>query len=136
MRKAPLEKTPIKQRLNPNQMKRKMYIALLAIGVASCQKETVTPCSNPETTFQNQLKGHYEEVGFKTSLFSQWSYTTTGPEFDITQDSITGAYASKYQVMDPNTIYLQNMNQLVDVTFGDTVVFAFQNGDSTKLIKQ
>lgn len=110
-------------------------MALVVIGFTSCKKEAITPCNNIETQFQNQLKGSYKQVGFKNDLFGVWSYTNQGPQFQITQDSITGIYGTIYQVMDENTIFLKNQNQLVDVLIGDTVVFSFQNGDSTKLVK-
>lgn len=112
-----------------------MCIALLAIGIASCQKKTVEPCVNPLETFQNEFKGNYKQVGFKNAVFSSWSYSSQGPTLQIQQDSIAGTYNTKYQVMDQHSIYLFEQNQLVRVSFGDTVVFAFQNGDSTKLIK-
>lgn len=116
-------------------MKRTIYMALMVVGFTSCKKEAVTPCNNVETAFQSQLIGNYKQVGFKNGLFPTWSYSSAGPQFQITQDSLTGIYGTKYQVMDQNTIYLQQQNQLVDVAFGDTVVFSFQNGDSTKLVK-
>lgn len=82
-----------------------------------------------------KLQGHYEQVGFKTQLFNEWSYTSSGPEFDIIGDSITGIYSTSFQEIGKEHILLESTNELVKVTFGDTIVFAFQNGDSTKLIK-
>lgn len=111
-----------------------MYL-VLAVMVTACQKETATSCGNPESTFQAKLTGTYQQVGFKNAVFPNWSYSSAGPVFSISMDSITEPYTTRYQVMDHNTIYLIQQNQLVDVAFGDTVVWAFQNGDSTKLIK-
>jgi len=99
----------------------------------------ITGCKKQECSAQNQLKQHlqgsYKQVGFKTDLFSSWSYTNAGPEFTISGDSINGIYSTRFDVLNQNTILLQEQNQLVRISFSDTVVFAFQNGDSTKLIR-
>lgn len=107
--------------------------ALAAISLAACRKKECQ--QNPKYDLQSELQGHYNQVGFKSSLFPSWSYTSTGPQFDIIGDSITGIYATSFEVLNNQNIRLDQPDQLVKITFGDTVVFAFQNGDSTKLIK-
>lgn len=107
--------------------------AMAALSLTACKKEKCQP--NPVYDLKSELQGHYNQVGFKSSLFGSWSYTSSGPQFDIIGDSITGIYATTFEVLNAHTILLDQPDQLVKVTFGDTVVFAFQNGDSTKLIK-
>jgi hypothetical protein len=119
-------------------MKTTIYMAIVFAGaLAACEKEKTCPVpADPTSVFHTQLQGSYQMVGFKNDLFPDWSYTNSGPVISITADSITEPFSSKYQVMDNNTIFMNAQNQLVDVSFGDTVLFAFQNGDSTKLVKQ
>lgn len=119
-------------------MKTTIYMALVfAVALAACEKEKPCPVpSDPVAVFHQQLIGSYEQVGFKTALFPEWSYTDNGPMVTISSDSITGTDPASYQVLNAGTIFLQPQNQLVHVTFGDTVVFAYQNGDSLKLIRQ
>lgn len=110
-----------------------IFCALAALLITACNKKKCPQTQGID--LQQELQGHYEQVGFKSSLFGSWSYTSSGPEFDIEGDSITGIYATKYEVLNNETILLDQPSQVVKITFGDTLVFAFQNGDSTKLIK-
>lgn len=105
-------------------------IIIIALLLANCCKQ-----DSEDSEFRKQLHGTYMQVGFKNDLFEDWSYTSAGPVFTISYDSITEPYATKYQVIDAETIYMFQQQTHVNVSFGDTIIFAFQNGDSTKLVK-
>lgn len=119
-------------------MKTTIYMAIAAIAViTACEKEKPCPVqSNPEAAFHSQLQGTYQQVGSKTDLFQEWNYTSSGPVFTIGTDQISDPFNTNYMVVDPGMIYLVNPHQTVNVSFGDTVVFAYQDGDSLKLVKQ
>jgi hypothetical protein len=118
-------------------MKKVMLLVALALIAAACHKQEKPEvnCNEAVTQFKNNLQGNYEQVGFKNNLFPEWSYTSSGAQFSITSDSITDPFSTKYLVLDQSTIMLLHSQDLVKVSFGDTVLFAFQDGDSLKLIK-
>lgn len=118
-------------------MKKVILTIAVLLTFTACKKEEVTPstCNSVETAFKNSLKGTYMQVGFKNDLFNEWSYTSSGPIITIDDLSISEPYNSNYEVLKNSKIFLESTNELMKVTFGDTMLWVNQSNDSIKFVK-
>lgn len=114
-----------------------MLITALVLLIGACKKEEVTPtCNSEETVFKNSLKGSWMQVGFKSDLFPDWTYTSSGPIFTINDSFISEPFNSNYEVLNNSKIFLEGSSEIIRVTFGDTMLWVNQNNDSLKFVKQ